>query len=131
MKSVKSNTGVLKFGVLSDSDFPEHYNPVSEQRSQVRTHITTLQDEIAGLNQYMLGSQHIIHETKDLYSRWEHLTFEDKRTIVELIVKDITVGSEEVEINLLCATSAMPPRHPLLKDGKKGNKRVDYFLRVP
>jgi len=117
-------------GVLSDDDFPDHYNPVSEQRSQLRTHVAEMESELTNLNQYILDSDQILDETKDLHSRWEHLTFEDKRSIVELIVQDIIVGTEEIEINLLCSQSAMFSHHPLLKGGKKVKNplRISYCL---
>jgi len=114
-------------GVLSDNDFSEQYDPLSEQRSQVRVHIADTQSELTNLNQYVLDSDQILDETKDLHSRWEQLTFEDKRTVVELIVQDIIVGVDEIDINLFCSQSAIPSRHPLLK-GDKLVKNPNDFL---
>jgi hypothetical protein len=34
----------------------------------------------------------VLSDAKDLYRRWNDLTFEDKRTIVEVITDVITVG---------------------------------------
>ncbi len=46
-----------------------------------------------------------------LYTRWPGLPFEERRRVVETIVKRIVVGSGEVEINLFYAPPAPVRRH--------------------
>ncbi len=108
-------------GILTDEDFPDHYNPVSKQLSQIRANVSGVQGELDGINQYLRDNDFMLNEAKDLYSRWQLLTFEDKRSIVELIVKDIVVAKDEIEINLFYAPTANLSRHPLLKGGEMGN----------
>jgi len=59
-----------------------------------------------------LSADHILVEGKSLADRWPHLGREDKRRIVEDLLEEITVGKEEVAINLLYFPSST-------KDGVK------------
>jgi len=56
-----------------------------------------------------LSSDEILHEAKNLYSRWDSLTFEEKRKIVETIVEKIVIGEDEVTIHL-CYIPSPPPK---------------------
>ena len=42
-----------------------------------------------------------LDEARDLSSRWDDLTYEDKRSVIEAITDRIIVGTEDVEIRLL------------------------------
>jgi len=83
--------------------------------------MSSVQGELDGINQYLRDNDFMLNEARDLYSRWQQLTFEDKRSIVELIVKDIIVAKDEIEINLFYAPTGNLSRHPLLKGGEMGN----------
>jgi len=83
--------------------------------------MSSVQGELDGINQYLRDNDFMLNEARDLYSRWQQLTFEDKRSIVELIVKDIIVAKDEIEINLFYAPTGNLSHHPLLKGGERGN----------
>jgi len=108
-------------GILSDNDFSKQYQPISQQLEQLNANIPSIQGELDILSQHLRNNDYMLDEARDLHSRWEGLSFEDKRRIVELIVQDIIIGSDEMEINLLCSPSSIPTPHPLLKGGKRGN----------
>lgn len=108
-------------GVLADEDFASHYNPVKEQLTQIQGTMSEVQGELDALNQYMRDNEFMLNEARDLYSKWKVMDFEGKRSIVDLIVKDIIVGKDEIDINLLYSPTSVPTHHPLLKGGKKGN----------
>jgi len=84
-----------------DADaFGERYRPLYEQRKQIEEQIPELQAEIDFLKIQYLSSDQILHEAKDLYSRWPQLTRDEKRRIVENITEHIIIGPDEVTINL-------------------------------
>jgi site-specific DNA recombinase len=64
-----------------------------------------VQGEIDFLKIQYLSSDEVLTEARDLYSRWPDLAFEEKRQIVENIVEKITVGKDEVAIDLCCLPS--------------------------
>lgn len=73
---------------------------MEERLAQTEEEIPELQAEIDFLKIQYLSSDQIIHEAKDLYSRWPELTPEEKRKIVENITEEIIVGKQDVTINL-------------------------------
>jgi hypothetical protein len=56
-----------------------------------------------------LSSDQILQDARDLYARWPDLPYENKRSIVENITEQITIGKDEVSIDLayLPSTSEM------------------------
>lgn len=85
---------------ISSSGFGERYRPLEERIAQMQDQIPELQAEIDFLRIQYLSSDQVLQEARDLYARWPQLAFEDKRAIVENITEQITIGKDEVAINL-------------------------------
>ena len=62
--------------------------------------------EIDFLKIKYLSSDEVIREAQDLYSNWNDLVFEEKRRIIENITDKVTVGSDDISINLAYIPSA-------------------------
>lgn len=75
-----------------------------------------------------MNSEEMLHEAKDLHRTWEHLSYDQKKEIVENIVKSIVVGKEDIEINLLYLPVSSPNNHPFLTGGKKGKQPFPYSV---
>ncbi len=76
------------------------YRPLTERRDQIENQIPELQGEIDFLRIQFLSSDQILHEAKDLYSRWSNLNPDEKRKIIENITERVIIGSDDVTINL-------------------------------
>ena len=87
-------------GKITKDGFGERYQPLEERLSQLSDQIPRLQGEIDILKISYLSSDQILHEAKDVYGRWPHLDFEQKRKIVENITDKIIVGQGEIDIHL-------------------------------
>lgn len=85
---------------LSPEGFGTRNRPLEERTRQLSEEIPRLQAEIDFLSIEHLSSEEVVSEARNLYSRWQDLTFEERRAIVETVVDRITVGKDEVEINL-------------------------------
>ncbi|MDD5430678.1 MAG: recombinase family protein [Candidatus Pacebacteria bacterium] len=85
------------------------FRPLEERLEQINDRIPELQGEIDFLKIKYLSSEEVINEAKDLYSKWNDLTFEEKRRIIENITEKITIGKEDISIKLL---SVLPPKTP-------------------
>ena len=59
-----------------------------------------VQAELDLMKIYYLSSDQIISDAKDLYTHWPELPREEKRKIVESITERITVGKDEINIDL-------------------------------
>jgi site-specific DNA recombinase len=108
---IKDEIPVEGFGTL--------YRPLDERLKQLGEEIPRLQGETDFLRIQYLSSDEILSEARDLYSRWEQLTFEEKRQIVEAIVERIIIGDDEVEIHL----SYLPPPPPVSSSSQVMAKR--------
>jgi site-specific DNA recombinase len=93
---------------LTKSGFGERYRPLEERRDELRREIPRLQGEIDFLTIQLLSSEEMVVEAQDLYSRWDDLKREEKRTIVEHIVEEITIGQDTIDLNL----AFLPPTPP-------------------
>jgi site-specific DNA recombinase len=95
-------------GGLSVSGFRERNDPLERRKGELLAEIPRLQGEIDFLAIRALGSAEVLSEAQTLYQRWSTLAFQAKREIVETIVERITVGTGEVEIDLVCLPHASP-----------------------
>lgn len=86
--------------------FKHHYNPLFEQLQQIQTQIPQIEGEILALKQNEENSKYIFSEAESLFSKWNTLTKDQKRNIIESITDTIIIDTEEVTINL---RYLMPP----------------------
>ncbi|MBN1549948.1 hypothetical protein JW979_00705, partial [bacterium] len=85
---------------ISKDGFGERYQPLEERLRQIDDQMPELQGEIDFLRIQYLSSDEILHEARDLYSRWKQLSFDEKKKIIETITEKITIGKGDIEINL-------------------------------
>ncbi len=87
-------------GVISSQGFGERYGPLETRARQLADELPRLQGEADFLAIQHLSSEEIVSEAQDLYGRWDNLSSEEKRAIVETVVERITVGETTVSIDL-------------------------------
>lgn len=85
---------------LSKDGFAREYRPKEERFTQLEDQIPALQGEIAFLKIQHVSRDEILSQAQDLYGRWGSLTANEKRQIVEQVVEKITVGKDEIGIDL-------------------------------
>ena len=85
---------------ITSQGFGRKNKPLEERLGQLDEEIPRLQAEIDFLSVSRLSREEIISEARDLYSRWDDLDFEARRSIVENLVEEILVGEDELEITL-------------------------------
>ena len=91
---------------ISMEGFGKKYKPMEERTKQIENQIPELQGEIDFLKIQYFSSDQILHEAKDLYSRWNTLTSDEKRKIIESITQNIVIGQDDLAINLCYLPSA-------------------------
>ncbi|MCX6168713.1 MAG: recombinase family protein [Ignavibacteriales bacterium] len=87
-------------GELPKTGFGSHYKPLDERYIQMENQIPELQAEIDFLKIQFLSSDEILREAKDLYDRWETFNSDEKRKIIETITDKITIGQNDISIQL-------------------------------
>jgi site-specific DNA recombinase len=85
---------------ISMEGFGKKHKPLEERAKQIENQIPELQGEVDFLKIQYLSSDQILHEAKDLYSRWPILTHDEKRKIIESITETITIGQDDLAIYL-------------------------------
>ena len=85
---------------ISPDGFGTQYRPLEERSKQVNEQLPQLQGELDFLKIKFISSDEVLTEAKDLYSRWPSLEPEAKRKIIENITDRITIGKDDVTIDL-------------------------------
>ena len=85
---------------LSVEGFGKRYKPLEERLGQINDEIPVIQGEIDFLKIKYLSSDEILHEERDLYSRWNKLNKKEKMEIIQTITDTIIIGKGNVTINL-------------------------------
>jgi len=106
---------------ISMEGFGKKYKPLEERVKQIENQIPELQGEVDFLKIQFLSSDQILHEAEDLYSRWPVLTQDEKRKIIESITENITIGPDDLAINLCYL-----PSSPKLLADKQRNFRGSW-----
>jgi len=85
---------------ITADGFGFKYKPLEERKRQLDDEIPTLQGEVDFLKIQHLSSNEVIAEAQDLERSWPQLVHEEKRRIVEAITQKITVGKDDLAIDL-------------------------------
>jgi site-specific DNA recombinase len=86
--------------ILPKEELGKRYQPLYERVKRIEDQLPELQGEVDFLKIQYLSSDQIVADAKDLYSRWSDLSFDEKRSVVENITENVTIGTDEVSIHL-------------------------------
>jgi len=104
---------------ITSEGFGTRYKPLEQRLKQIGDQIPELQGEIDFLKIQYVSKDEVLNEAKDLYSRWQQLSAEEKRKIVESITETIIVGTEDVTINLCYLPSPASTSPELMAAGQR------------
>ena len=104
--------------------FGNHYKPLEDRLKQIENELPDLQGEIDYLKIQYLSSDEVLNEAKDLYDRWPTLEQAEKRNIIDTITKKITVGTDEVSINLAYMPSPAEMTTEMQHNVKDSSRRL-------
>lgn len=85
---------------ITPDGFSQYYQPLDQRMKQIMGKLPEIQAEIDFLKIQYLSSDELIHEARDLYSRWPSLTHDEKRRIAETVTDRIIVGKDDITITL-------------------------------
>jgi len=85
---------------ITPDGFGAQYRPLEERSKQLEDELPKLRGELDFLKIKFISSDEVLTEAKDLYSRWPTLEPDAKRKIVENITDRITIGKDDVTIDL-------------------------------
>jgi site-specific DNA recombinase len=85
---------------LTVEQFKELYQPLDARKKQIEADIPKVQAEADILAVDTLSSEQIMADARDLHSRWSKMNHDERRKIIEILVKSITIGNGEITLNL-------------------------------
>ena len=103
---------LYRAGDLTSRGFGARHQPIEDRQVELEAEIPRLQGEIDFLRIQHLSEEQLVSEAEDLYARWDDLSPEDKRALVQAIVERVTVGTDEIEISLSYLPRTPPPPSP-------------------
>lgn len=90
---------------ISQAAFAREYRPLDERYQQIEDELPRLQAELDVLKIDYLSSDKILSEAADLFTQWPSMELEARRALVEAVVDTITIGKEDVSIDLIALPS--------------------------
>ena len=88
-------------GALTVPQFKEIFQPLDARKQQLEQEIPRVEAEVDLLKIDGLSSEHIMAEINNLGARWPDMSVEERFKIVELLVREITIGKTgEIALNL-------------------------------
>jgi hypothetical protein len=88
-------------GQIPKEGFGKRIAPHEEQLTQIEEELPRAQAECDVLKINHLSKEHILSEAADLYKQWPLLSHEEKRSIVDAVCDRITIGKDEISIDLI------------------------------
>jgi site-specific DNA recombinase len=88
-------------GEIPKLGFGRRLEPITQRRAQLDAELPRLQAERDVLKIRLLSHEAATHDARDLADRWESMTFEERRQVVEAITDRVVVGTDEIEITLV------------------------------
>lgn len=103
---------------ISPDGFGQSYGPLEERLRQISAELPDLQGEVDFLMIQHLSRDETITQFRTLYDRWKVLDKDEKRTIIEHSVERISVGTDEINIEL----GYLPSSSEMMASGQRRGK---------
>lgn len=94
---------------ISMERFGELDKSAEARLRDINVGIAALEGEITALEVTSASSEDVIRSAQDLYTQWDDLTHEQKRSVIETIVDEIVIGEDEIAIHLHYVPSPPSP----------------------
>lgn len=85
---------------ITVEQFKERFHPADARKRQIEAEIPRVEAEIDLDRVREISTEQVMAEALDLRSRWPKMTFQERRSIVELLVKSIVISDGEITLNL-------------------------------
>jgi site-specific DNA recombinase len=95
-------------GELPEKGFKNHYAKLNQRSEELLVSISRVEGEILAESSLLSEKSHIVSESRDLYSRWPSLTFDEQRYIVTSITKSLKIGVDTVDVEFHKLPSLSP-----------------------
>lgn len=85
---------------LNADQFKERYQPGDARKKQLEEELPHLEAELSLMKVVSISEEAFQVEARSLRSRWETMSGEERRKMVELLLRSVVIGKDEVTFNL-------------------------------
>lgn len=85
---------------ITSDGFADRYGPMEQRARELADEIPRLEAEVDYRKISLMSADQIMAEARNLHALWPSLPFQEKRRLVENITEKITVGREEIAVDL-------------------------------
>ena len=83
-------------GQIPKDRFSEYYSPLDIQLRQIENSIPEIEAELDVLKIEHLNGDSIKQEAKEMFQKWQSLSHQEKRQMVEKVTNNITISGDEI-----------------------------------
>ncbi len=87
-------------GQIPTKSFKSFHEPLNIKLEQREQTLLDLQSQIDALETQTLSSDQVLHDARNLHKMWPNFSKEEKRDIIQAIVKRIVVGESDILLEL-------------------------------
>jgi len=98
--SIENILNLYNNGQIETDAFKTYHDKPYLRLQQIKEEVQEIQFEISNFSSQKNATQSVVNEAKNLYDKWDSFSLPEKRDIIEIITKDITVSDNEITINL-------------------------------
>ncbi|WP_299208177.1 recombinase family protein [uncultured Dokdonia sp.] len=98
--SIENILNLYNNGQIETDAFKTYHDKPYLRLQQIKEEVQEIQFEISNFSSQKNATQSVFNEAKNLYDKWDSFSLPEKRDIIEIITKDITVSDNEITINL-------------------------------
>tara|TARA_R100001244_G_scaffold6593_24_gene8156 strand:- start:27869 stop:29422 length:1554 start_codon:yes stop_codon:yes gene_type:complete len=113
---------------LDEAGFKSRYDEKAVRKTELEEELPRLLARQDAIRQTILDAESAFEETKDILDRWNDLTKENKRLLIEAVLVRVDISEDEVEFTFLheptAASSLTPPNPPLSKVAARKQHKV-------
>ena len=85
---------------LNSVQFKERYQPLDTRKHELEAELPKIEAEVDTLKINSLSTEEIMARAKDLPTRWKSMTPDERRQLIEVVVKEIMVGPNTFDVTL-------------------------------
>lgn len=105
-------------GQIPTEGFKDHYDPLFEQKEQLRKTYADTREEIKNLELMQSSTNRVFDKSKDFYENWDALDLAEKRQVVEMTTNKIVFDGSTINFHM---KQVIPPAS--LELGADGQQR--------
>ena len=116
-------------GKIATEAFHSYHQKPYEQLQQIESSIQELEQDISINKVSEKSTNEVLELAKNLFEKWNTLSHQQKREVIETITEKIIIGKEEIDINLY---KILPESesHPFLESQTNGQHTLYSMMRA-